>query len=163
FRYDQICYHCLEGKKWFFVCITHIIICFFVLVFRQALKKYVQSNNDIKTANFDALFNTALRKGVESGDFLQPKGPSGPVKAAKKEKPVTAQKVKKPAAAKKVTKKPAAAKKVTKKAAAAPKKVTKKAAAPKKVVKKTATKKASTTTTKKAAPKKKTTTKKSTK
>lgn len=49
---------------------------------RQALKKYVQSNNDTKTANFDALFNAALRKGVESGDFLQPKGPSGPVKLA---------------------------------------------------------------------------------
>ena len=51
---------------------------------RQALKKYVQSNYDVKTSNFDSLFNTALRKAVASGDFLQPKGPSGPVKLAKR-------------------------------------------------------------------------------
>ncbi|RLV89681.1 hypothetical protein JA1_005054 [Spathaspora sp. JA1] len=126
---------------------------------RQALKKYVQSNNDIKTGNFDALFNTALRKGVETGDFLQPKGPSGPVKVAKKEKPVTAHKVKKAAPAVKAAvkaKKPVV-KKVTKKAA--PKKVVKKTT---KVTKKAAPAKKATTT-KKAAPKKKTTTKKSTK
>nr|BAE44822.1 hypothetical protein [Candida albicans] len=79
YRYDQICYPYLKGKKWFFIVV--------LLSSRQALKKYVQSNNDIKTANFDSLFNTALRKGVETGDFLQPKGPSGPVKLAKKEKP----------------------------------------------------------------------------
>ncbi|KAG2733789.1 hypothetical protein G9P44_003314 [Scheffersomyces stipitis] len=104
---------------------------------RQALKKYVQSNNDTKTANFDALFNAALRKGVESGDFLQPKGPSGPVKLAKKEKPVVP----------KVTKKAP----VKKEKPAAPKKAAPKKAAPKKVVKKTAAKKAAP---KKAAPKK---------
>ncbi|CAH2354642.1 hypothetical protein CLIB1423_18S00408 [[Candida] railenensis] len=123
---------------------------------RQALKKYVQSNYDIKAANFDSLFNTALRKGVEVGDFLQPKGPSGPVKVAKKEKAapkvakVTKPKVAKPKAAKvtkpkvaKAPKKEATKKTTTKKAApkkdakkAAPKKETKKAA-PKKVTKKT--------------------------
>ena len=113
---------------------------------RQALKKYVQSNYDIKAANFDSLFNTALRKGVEVGDFLQPKGPSGPVKVAKKEKAapkvakVTKPKAAKPKAAKvtkpKVAKAPKkdAAKKTAKKAA--PKKDAKKAA-PKKVTKKT--------------------------
>ncbi|KAK6453708.1 linker histone H1 and H5 family-domain-containing protein [Scheffersomyces xylosifermentans] len=120
---------------------------------RQALKKYVQSNNDIKAANFDALFNTALRKGVETGDFLQPKGPSGPVKLAKKEKPAAPKVVKKAAAPKK--EKTAAPKKVVKKAAA-PKKVVKKTTAPKKetkkVVKKTAAPKK--VTKKAAAPKK---------
>ncbi|KAK6202353.1 linker histone H1 and H5 family-domain-containing protein [Scheffersomyces amazonensis] len=118
---------------------------------RQAIKKYVQSNYNIKAGNFDSLFNTALRKGVETGDFLQPKGPSGPVKVAKKEKPVP--KVAKVAKVAKVTKKPVAKKPAAKKVAAA-KKVTKKTtvkkavkAAPKKVTKKA-------TTTKKAAPKK---------
>lgn len=121
----------------------------FLLSSRQALKKYVQSNNDIKAANFDSLFNTALRKGVETGDFLQPKGPSGPVKLAKKEKPAssaTSAKVTK----KTTTKKAAAPKKAaTKKAAAAPKKVTKPA--------KKATKAKAEASTKetKAAPKKK--------
>lgn len=129
---------------------------------RQALKKYVQSNYDIKAANFDSLFNTALRKGVEVGDFLQPKGPSGPVKVAKKEKALPKPaKVTKPKAApaKKATttKKAAPAKKA---AVSKPKTVTKKAAAPAKkaVAKKAAApKKAATTSkvTKKAAPKKK--------
>ena len=50
---------------------------------RQALKKYIQSNfKDLK--NFDTQFNAALRRGVEKGDFTQPKGPSGPVKLNKK-------------------------------------------------------------------------------
>ena len=126
---------------------------------RQALKKYVQSNYDIKAANFDSLFNTALRKGVEVGDFLQPKGPSGPVKVAKKEKAapkvakVTKPKAAKPKAAKvtkpKVAKAPKkdAAKKTAKKAA--PKKDAKKAA-PKKDAKKAAPKKVTKKTEKKA-------------
>ena len=50
---------------------------------RQALKKYIQSNfKDLK--NFDTQFNNALRRGVERGEFTQPKGPSGPVKLNKK-------------------------------------------------------------------------------
>ncbi|KAK6461509.1 linker histone H1 and H5 family-domain-containing protein [Scheffersomyces coipomensis] len=112
---------------------------------RQAIKKYVQSNNNIKAANFDSLFNTALRKGVETGVFLQPKGPSGPVKVAKKEKPAT--KAPKKAAPKKVVKKvskkttTAKPKKVAAKKTEGAKKVTKKAAAPKKVTKKAAPKK----------------------
>ncbi|KAG7662919.1 uncharacterized protein J8A68_003545 [[Candida] subhashii] len=133
---------------------------------RQAIKKYVQANNDLKAANFDALFNAALRRGVETGDFLQPKGPSGPVKLAKKEKPAASKVTKKAAAPKKaataekkkVVKKTATAPatekaKVTKKAATEKPKVTKKAAAPKKAAAAAPKKKATATkkTTKKAS------------
>lgn len=52
---------------------------------RQAVKKYISSHFQIKTATFDSLFNSALRKGVEAGDFSQPKGPSGPIKVVRKE------------------------------------------------------------------------------
>ncbi|KPI45366.1 Histone H1 [Cyphellophora attinorum] len=103
---------------------------------RQAIKKYVKANNKITTTSetqFDSLFNKALKSGVDKGDFSQPKGPSGPVKLAKKEA------------------KPAAEKK-----AAAPKKE-KTESKPKVTKAKTATKKAATKTTKaKAAPKTKT-------
>ncbi|KAM9901728.1 hypothetical protein OXX69_008603 [Metschnikowia pulcherrima] len=118
---------------------------------RQAVKKYVQSNFDVKAGSFDSLFNAALRKGVETGEFSQPKGPSGPIKVAKKEKsaaPATAA-----AAPAKVTKKPTPkkAEPETKKAAA--KKAVAKAPAKKatKPVKKAASTKAAP---KKAAPKK---------
>lgn len=56
---------------------------------RPALKKFVkdQYSSTIKaSANFDHLFNNAIKKGVETGDFVQPKGPSGVVKAMKKGK-----------------------------------------------------------------------------
>ena len=43
---------------------------------RQAIKKYVQSNFKVKQTNFDNQFNSALRKGVTAGDFIQPKGKS---------------------------------------------------------------------------------------
>ncbi|KAK2812242.1 hypothetical protein FQN50_001600 [Emmonsiellopsis sp. PD_5] len=104
---------------------------------RQALKKYVQANNRINVTSqsvFDAQFNRAVKSGVEKGAFTQPKGPSGPLKLAKKE-----------AAAK-----PAAAKPAAKKAAAKPA-AAKKEKAP---AKKTATKAKTTTTKKAAAPKK---------
>ncbi|KAJ6001178.1 histone H1 [Penicillium waksmanii] len=55
---------------------------------RQAIKKYVTSNNQINVAfqaTFDAQFNKAIKAGVDKGEFTQPKGPSGPVKLAKKE------------------------------------------------------------------------------
>ncbi|KAK2753863.1 hypothetical protein FQN55_000227 [Onygenales sp. PD_40] len=103
---------------------------------RQALKKYVQNNNRINVTSqsvFDAQFNRAVKSGVEKGAFTQPKGPSGPLKLAKKEaaaKPAAA----KPAA-KKAAAKPAAAKKEkapAKKTATKAKTATKKAAAPKK-------------------------------
>ncbi|KAJ0422089.1 hypothetical protein BJY00DRAFT_280868 [Aspergillus carlsbadensis] len=82
---------------------------------RQSIKKYVLANNKLAPASqnaFDSQFNKAIKSGVEKGDFLQPKGPSGPVKLAKKEAP-----------AKPATKKPAAATK----AAASKKTGTKKA------------------------------------
>lgn len=46
---------------------------------RQAIKKYVKSNNKVKftsEAQFDSMFNRALKAGVEKGDFAQPKGTS---------------------------------------------------------------------------------------
>ncbi|KAJ5385675.1 histone H1 [Penicillium cosmopolitanum] len=55
---------------------------------RQAIKKYVISNNQINVAfqaTFDAQFNKAIKAGVDKGEFTQPKGPSGPVKLTKKE------------------------------------------------------------------------------
>ncbi|KAL2814395.1 hypothetical protein BDW59DRAFT_154373 [Aspergillus cavernicola] len=67
---------------------------------RQSIKKYVRSNNELAPASqnaFDSQFNKAIKVGVEKGDFLQPKGPSGPVKLAKKEAP-TKPAAKKPAA-----------------------------------------------------------------
>jgi histone H1/5 len=79
---------------------------------RQAIKKYIQANNNLG-ATTDAMFSShlsrAIAAGEKSGDFSRPKGPSGPVKLAKKEA--------KPAAP---AKKTAAPKKTTK--AAAPKK-----------------------------------------
>ncbi|KAJ5971063.1 Histone H1 [Penicillium vulpinum] len=97
---------------------------------RQAIKKYVQSNNKMNVTSqsvFDSQFNKAIKAGVEKNEFTQPKGPSGPLKLAKKEVPVKA--APKPAAkpAVKPVAKPSAAK-------AAPK------AAPKKTGAKTATK-----------------------
>ncbi|KAF3403845.1 Histone H1 [Penicillium rolfsii] len=118
---------------------------------RQAIKKYVSSNNKINVASqatFDAQFNKAIKAGVEKGEFTQPKGPSGPVKLAKKEpapKPAA-----KPAAKKATTAKKPAAKATTAKKTAT--------SAPKK----TAASKAATTTPKPAAAKKATTTKKTT-
>ncbi|CCH59247.1 hypothetical protein TBLA_0B04090 [Henningerozyma blattae CBS 6284] len=54
---------------------------------RQSLKKYIKENYPkIGSApNFDVYFNNAVKKGVETEDFMQPKGPSGPLKLAKKE------------------------------------------------------------------------------
>ncbi|KAJ6038421.1 uncharacterized protein N7446_005221 [Penicillium canescens] len=112
---------------------------------RQAIKKYVISNNKVTFASqsaFDAQFNKAIKTSVEKGEFTQPKGPSGPVKLAKKDAVV------KPVA------EPAAkhlAKATTKRTATkrdAPKKTTTKAAP-----KKTATKAAPKMAAKKAAAK----------
>ncbi|KAJ9615387.1 hypothetical protein H2200_001462 [Cladophialophora chaetospira] len=106
---------------------------------RQAIKKYVKANNNITVnseAQFDSLFNRALKGGVDNGDFVQPKGPSGPVKLAKKEAAKPAEKkpaAKKEKAAKEETKdKPKAtkAKPATKPKTAATK--AKKATTPKK-------------------------------
>ncbi|ANB10949.1 histone H1 [Sugiyamaella lignohabitans] len=121
---------------------------------RQAIKKYIQSTHSISAANFDSLLNAAIRKGVVSGDFVQPKGPSGPVKLQKKE---VVKPAKKPVA-KKTETKPAA--KAKAKTTTKPKTVAKKPAA-KKTEKKPAVKatkaKATASKVKKAAPKKKAT------
>ncbi|CAI7667702.1 hypothetical protein N7533_000598 [Penicillium manginii] len=117
---------------------------------RQAIKKYVSSNNKINVASqatFDAQFNKAIKAGVEKGDFTQPKGPSGPLKLAKKE---PAAKPAAKAAAKPGPKpKTAAVKKTTTKAT-----TTKKVVAPKKTAAKPGPKPAAvkkTTTAKKTA------------
>ncbi|OQE29935.1 hypothetical protein PENSTE_c002G10365 [Penicillium steckii] len=112
---------------------------------RQAIKKYVSANNKINVASqatFDAQFNKAIKAGVEKGEFTQPKGPSGPLKLAKKEpapKPAA-----KPAAktATKDTKKTTTKKTATKATAtkkAAPKKTATKAAPKAAATKKTTT------------------------
>lgn len=54
---------------------------------RTALKKYIKEQyptNVEKVGNFDYLVNTAIKKGVESGELSQPSGPSGMVKILKK-------------------------------------------------------------------------------
>merc|ERR1711881_311830 len=114
---------------------------------RQAIKKDIKANNNLGNTTdnaFTAHINKALKTGVDSGVFAQPKGASGPVKLAKPSAD------KKPAAATK-TAKPKTEKKET---AAAPKKTTaaKKTAAPKKTTTKAAPKK--TATAKKPAAKK---------
>lgn len=53
---------------------------------RSALKKHIRDNNpstNKSSANFDHLFNTALKKVVTSGEYVQPKGPTGIIKIAK--------------------------------------------------------------------------------
>ncbi len=45
----------------------------------QAIKKYIHGNFKV-AANADTQINIALKRGVDKGDFVQPKGASGPVK-----------------------------------------------------------------------------------
>lgn len=125
---------------------------------RIAIKKYVHANFKALSSTADSLINQAIKKGVAAGVFVQPKGPSGPVKLGKVEKkkpapkPKKVKKVTKPkkAAPKKAAdseaKKPAV-KKTTKKVAASPKKTTAKA----KVALKKAGKKTAASPKKKAA------------
>jgi len=80
---------------------------------RQALKKYISGNYKVGD-NSDVHFNAAIKRGVDGGDFLQPKGQSGPVKLAKKEikkKEVKEKKEPKEKKAKKAAPKKAAPKK----------------------------------------------------
>jgi hypothetical protein len=75
---------------------------------RQAIKKYIQSNNSLggtTDAQFNSHINRALTAGEESGVFERPKGPSGPVKL---KKPASA--AAKPAATKATTTKAASTK-----------------------------------------------------
>lgn len=59
---------------------------------RQAIKKYITANHNIDETRFNGQFNLAISRGVEAGDWTQPKGSSGPLKLAKKEKKETATK-----------------------------------------------------------------------
>lgn len=84
---------------------------------RQAIRKYVAANNNLGSTSDKALsthINSAISAGVTSGDFVQPKGPSGTVKLAKKVPAAATAAAPKPAATKTpkatTTKKPAAAK-----------------------------------------------------
>ncbi|SCV03224.1 LAMI_0H06436g1_1 [Lachancea mirantina] len=58
---------------------------------RQALKKYISTKYSMRDG-FEARLNLAIRRGIETGAFTQPKGPSGPIKVNKSnkvEKPLT--------------------------------------------------------------------------
>ncbi|RDA85015.1 hypothetical protein CP532_2061 [Ophiocordyceps camponoti-leonardi (nom. inval.)] len=127
---------------------------------RPQLKKYVKANNQLNVSDnmFDALFNKALKNGVEKGIFAQPKGPSGGTKLAKKKVEPKKPAAKKDAAGKAAAKKTAAPKKTgaaaPKKAAAAATGAGAGAAAPKKEKATTTPKKAASTPKKTAPPKK---------
>jgi len=59
-----------------------------ILSSRQAIKKYILANNDlgnVTEATINMHISKALQSGEDGGDFLRPKGPSGPVKLAKKD------------------------------------------------------------------------------
>jgi len=108
---------------------------------RQAIKKYIQANNNLGNttdAAFSTHINRALTNGEKSGAFARPKGPSGPVKLAKpSEKPATKATSKPASKAAKPAKKAGDTKKATTKKAttgasktkAAPKKATTKSTA----------------------------------
>ena len=58
--------------------LAHLLI-LMLLHSRQALKKYVQANNNLggaTDATFTSHFNRALQKGSETGTFARPKGTS---------------------------------------------------------------------------------------
>ncbi|KAL4748328.1 hypothetical protein BDW72DRAFT_195870 [Aspergillus terricola var. indicus] len=98
---------------------------------RQSIKKYVLANNKLAPASqnaFDSQFNKAIKAGVEKGDFIQPKGTSGPVKLAKKQAPAKPA-AKKPATTTKTAAPKKAATKKADKAEKAEKPKTKKTAA----------------------------------
>ena len=117
---------------------------------RQALKSFIKEKYPVGE-NFDTQFNLAVKRGLESEYFSQPKGPAGSIKLVKKPK------VEKPKAEKKstsATKKststvkkesPAASKKSSGKVT---KKVAKKESEKKSDAKKSAVKKAATKTKK---------------
>lgn len=78
---------------------------------RHAIKKYIKANFNVGDgAQVDSQINRSIKSGVEKGVFAWPKGASGPVKLAKKEKEPSEKKEKKPT--EKKEKKPAAEKKV---------------------------------------------------
>lgn len=116
---------------------------------RQALKNYIKEKYAVGE-NFDSQFNLAVRRGIDSEYFAQPKGPAGSIKLVKKPKAEKAEKTEKlpPAkTVKKTVKKTEDKKPVAKKA---PKKKATTAATPKKAAGKITKK----TAPKKSAPKK---------
>lgn len=123
---------------------------------RQSIKKYIKATYKKLNGNVDLHINNVIRKLVKTGEFLQPKGASGPIKLSSNNSTSTTSSTSTKKTVKKETKKPTKAVKGTK-GTKATKATTKKST--KKVIKKPTTKKV--TTTKKAAPKK--TTKKPTK
>lgn len=74
---------------------------------RPALKKFIKEQYPKigSSTTFDLHFNNAVKKGVESGDFEQPKGTSGPLKLVKKVKEKLVAKKSASPPSKKVTKK----------------------------------------------------------
>jgi len=107
---------------------------------RQAIKKYIQANNNLGTTTEAAFTNhisKALKSGEDNGVFERPKGASGPVKLKKPAAKVAAPAKPAAAAKPKVAEKKAAA---PKKTAAAKKAAPKKAAAAKPAAKKAAAK-----------------------
>ena len=61
---------------------------------RQAIKKYIHANFSVGDGS-DNHINQAIKRGVTSGEFLQPKGPSGPLKLGKDAKKAVEKKEKK--------------------------------------------------------------------
>ncbi|VEU20273.1 DEKNAAC101193 [Brettanomyces naardenensis] len=106
---------------------------------RQALKKYIQSNFDVAAGNFDSQFNLAIKRGVSGDYFVQPKGPSGPIKL---NKAIVGHKKSTPAKKVAPAKKASAAKKAVKKETTTKKSASSKKTVSKKVVKKVAAKRA---------------------
>ena len=86
---------------------------------RNSLKKFIETKypSVFQSRGFDYHFNSAIKKGVETNDFSQPKGPSGTVKLVKK---APVKKITKVAAPKKVTKKDALPKKAATSVTAGP-------------------------------------------
>lgn len=116
---------------------------------RQGIKKWILSNHTNLSEKFDSMLNQAIRRGVENGDFIQPKGPSGPLKLNKSGTSASPKAIatkKKPATSKSVTapKSTATRKKLTSSVT--------KAATKKTVVSKSKSKSKSTPVTKKKVP-----------
>lgn len=84
---------------------------------RATIKKYIQSHfpetAKAPEASFNTRVNQAITRGAAKKTFVLPKGPSGKVKLAPKEKASEKKAAAKPAAAKKPAAKPAAKKATT--------------------------------------------------
>lgn len=70
---------------------------------RQGIKKWILSKHGNVSDKFDSMLNQAIRRGVENGDFIQPKGPSGPLKLNKSGSTPSTRRTSKPASDKTTT------------------------------------------------------------